>query len=321
MSTPVRIGAFVAALAAVFALALGVGTAVGPWETEEPDGHGHAVDAAGHDDHEAKDDRAGSSQAGAEAEVAGLAVSAGGHTLELVDPVTRSGRQRLAFTVSDADGEPVTAYDEAHERDLHLIVVRRDLTGFQHVHPRLRADGTWTVPVDLSAGAWRVLADFTPAGGDPLVLGADLLVGGADEPERLGPDARTAEVDGYEVTLHGTPEVGAETPLELTVSRDGEPVRDLQPYLGAHGHLVVLRDGDLGYLHAHPAKDGAGAAGPDITFHTTFPSAGRYRLFLDFKHADVVRTAVLTVTVGEEGGPDGSQQPHDGPDHQSDHGH
>ena len=163
-----------------------------------------------------------------------------------------------------------------------------------------------------------MLADFTPTGGGPLVLGADLLVGGAYAPEPLGADSRSDRVDGYEVTLDGALPVGREAPVTLTVSRDGEPVRDLQPYLGAHGHLVVLREGDLGYLHAHPVEPED--AGPGITFHTTFPTAGRYRLFLDFKHAGVVRTAVFTVSVGTEGGPDG--QSHDEQSHNdSGHGH
>lgn len=87
--------------------------------------------------------------------------------------------------------------------------------------------------------------------------------------------------------------------LTLTVSRDGVPVTDLQPYLAAYGHLVALRAGDLAYLHVHPAGapgDGVTPAGPGITFAATAPSAGEYRLFLDFKHAGVVRTAEFTVT-------------------------
>ena len=99
---------------------------------------------------------------------------------------------------------PVTAYDEQHERDLHLIVVRRDLTGFQHVHPALdTATGEWSVDVDLTPGAWRVLADFAPTGGEPLVLGADLLVPGGSPRSRSGADRLAAQVDGYDVTLDG----------------------------------------------------------------------------------------------------------------------
>ena len=88
------------------------------------------------------------------------------------------------------------------------------------------------------------------------MLGADLLVPGAFAPEPLGPDRLAAEVDGYDVTLDGDLVVGAETVLTATISRDGVPVTDLEPYLGAYGHLVSLRDGDLGYLHVHPDEDG-----------------------------------------------------------------
>ncbi len=78
---------------------------------------------------------------------------------------------------------------------------------------------------------------------------------------------------------------------------------DLQPYLAAYGHLVALRQGDLAYLHVHPdgaPGDGRTKAGPAIVFHTTAPSDGTYRLFLDFKHGGVVRTAEFTLTAGEE---------------------
>jgi hypothetical protein len=111
----------------------------------------------------------------------------------------------------------------------------------------------------------------------------------------------TAVVDGYTVTLSGTPTANEASMLTLSVSRNGKPVTDLQPYLGAYGHLVALRASDLAYLHVHPMGepgDGKTPAGPEIGFHTTVPSNGDYRLFLDFKHDDVVRTAEFTVPVG-----------------------
>ena len=89
--------------------------------------------------------------------------------------------------------------------------------------------------------------------------------------------------------------------MALTVSRDGVPVTDLQPYLAAYGHLVALREGDLAYLHVHPdgaPGDGVTPAGPQIEFVAEVPTAGNYRLFLDFQHGDVVRTAEFTVPTG-----------------------
>ena len=162
--------------------------------------------------------------------------------------------------------------------------------------------------MDLTAaGEYRVFADFTPTGHDGgLVLGADLAVPGPYEPVALPEPAAIAQVvDGYEVTLAGDLVPGQESELTLTVSKDGVPVTDLQPYLAAYGHLVALRAGDLAYLHVHPAGepgDGVTPAGPGITFYATAPSAGDYRLFLDFRHADVVRTAEFTLHAGETTG-------------------
>jgi hypothetical protein len=127
-------------------------------------------------------------------------------------------------------------------------------------------------------------------------------VAGAFTPVSAAPVSRTAVVDGYTVTLTGDLVAGRDARLGLTVTKDGRPVTDLDPYLGAYGHLVALRDGDLAYLHVHPdgePGDGRTTAGPEVVFHTTVPSAGGYRLHLDFQHRGVVRTASFVVTAAE----------------------
>lgn len=212
---------------------------------------------------------------------------AGHYTLELADGSVASGAQvPLRFRVTDGSGAAVTDYDENHEKDLHLIVVRQDLTGYQHLHPTLDGTGTWSVPLDVPRGGdYRVFADFVPAGGADVVAEADLRVTGSN----------TTTVDGYTVTLSGSPLAQSASEVTLSVHRDGKPVTDLQPYLGAYGHLVALRASDLHYLHVHPTGDNPA----DIAFHTEFPSAGDYRLYFDFKHNDVVRTAEFTVSVPE----------------------
>ena len=297
MSPVARVVSFLAGCAVLFAVALGIGSLVGPV----------ASDPAGMDDRGADEGTAVTVRHA----VGGLEAAADGYTLRLADDRFDTGRQPLAFTVSGPDGRPVTAYDEQHRRDLHLIVVRRDLTGFQHVHPTLDgATGEWRTDVELSPGAWRVLADFRPTGGEPLVLGTDLLVSGEFAPDPLGEDRLDAHVDGYDVNLGGSFKADGETVLSVTVSRDGQPVSDLRRYLGSYGHLVSLRDGDLGYLHVHPDEDSR--PGPAVAFHTEFPTPGRYRLFFDFRHGGAVHTAAFTVTVdgtghaeaeGEEGKP------------------
>jgi len=293
VNTPLKLAAFAVGLAAVFGAAMGVGSAVGPViPAAEAAGTGHGMAGEAHDE----------APATGELPAKGLLVSQDGYTLALDSAAAPAGTATpLSFRILGPDGSAVTAFDESHEKDLHLIVVRRDLSGFQHVHPVLEADGRWRVPVAVTPGSWRVLADFTPsADGENRTLGADLAVPGDFIPAPLPAESRTAEVDGYTVTLIGDLVPGSESALTLRVSRDGLPVTDLQPYLGAHGHLVALRAGDLAYLHVHP--DGDPAPGPDISFMATTPSAGTYRLFLDFRHGDVVRTAAFTVSAHEEAG-------------------
>jgi hypothetical protein len=233
-------------------------------------------------------------------------ISQDGYTFRLVEEKARPGRQvPVAFTIEGPDGHPVTAYDVEHEKQLHLIATRRDFTGFQHVHPVLADDGTWRARLDLTPGDWRLFADFKATGADALTLGADLAVAGDYRPERPpSPEARTAEVDGYTVTLEGDLTAGADARLTLSVSKDGRPVTDLEPYLGAYGHLVALREGDLAYLHVHPdgsPGDGETEPGPEVVFYAAVPSNGGYRLYLDFQHDGVVRTASFRLGTEEDG--------------------
>ncbi|WP_254644218.1 hypothetical protein [Streptomyces sp. BV286] len=307
MQTGVKITAFAAALAATFGTAYGVGRGIDPVVTEaKPAGHDTHAEAPpapeGDGDHE-EHEPAGE---GPQAPAGGLQISEGGYTLDLKTPRVEAGRPAdLRFTVRDGTGRAVTSYRREHEKELHLIVASRDLVTYRHLHPARAADGTWSIPVELPrAGGYRVFADFTPAkkGAENLTLGADLAASGPYEPKSLPAPSATAETGGYEVELTGGLRPGEAGELELEVSRGGKPVTDLQPYLGAYGHLVALRSGDLAYLHVHPngePGDGRTEPGPGVSFTATAPSAGAYRLFLDFKHKGVVRTAAFTVHAGD----------------------
>ena len=293
MNTPTRLGAFGLGLAVVFTAALGLGRTVGP--TAAP------AAAPAHQQH--SEPAQGTAAA---ALPAGLQVTQDGYRLQPVSTSLAVGQaEPFRFRILGPDGGPVTDYTVSHDKELHLIVVRRDLSGFQHVHPEMAADGTWSIPLAVAApGQYRVFADFQPAGRtDGLTLGADVPATGDYQPRPLPAAERSTTVDGYTVTLTGDLVPGGSSPLTLSVSKDGTPVTDLQPYLGAYGHLVALRDGDLAYLHVHPdgePGDGRTAAGPDIVFHADVPSTGTYRLYLDFRHNGTVRTAEFTATAGAQ---------------------
>jgi len=287
MSATTKLVGFLVALFAVFGGAVGVGRVVGPVAPAT------AADHAGMDI--GQDD-----EGSAAAFPKGLLVSQDGYTFQLTRTTAAAGPDvPVAFRIKGPDGRPVTRFDEQHDKRLHLIAVRRDFSGFQHVHPQMAADGTWTTTLDLSPGQWRLFADFKATGGPAITLGNDLAVPGAYQPAAPPADSQTATVDGYTVTLDGHLAAGKSAKLTLTVTRDGQPVTDLEPYLGAYGHLVALRAGDLAYLHVHPQGtpgDGVTKPGPAVVFYAEVPSPDRYQLYLDFKHEGVVRTAAFTLT-------------------------
>jgi hypothetical protein len=286
-----RVALFLVALAVLFAAAVGAGSAIGPAPAdtaERPQGDAMAMQG----------EHAGDDGAHAEAAVAhGLATAEAGLRLAVATPdVTRGRAQTLRFRILDPHGRPVHDFDRTHERRMHAIVVRRDLTGFQHLHPRLVSDGTWSVPLRIDApGSYRLYADFSHDG-EARTLASDLRVDGTADLLPLPAPASLALSDGGDVVRldAGRPRAGEETTLRFAVERDGEPLA-LAPYLGADGHLVALREGDLAFLHVHPV--GGEVADGRVAFDATFPSAGRHRLFLQYRIGAHVRTAAFTLEV------------------------
>jgi hypothetical protein len=308
-----RLVGVIAAVAAVFGTAVLVGELVGGDESEGSGG-GHSAMS--------DESPAGGSEGGHGGEgegeqdaVRGLAVSENGMKLELAQTeLPRRKRSELSFRILGNDGEAVRDFEVEHEKRMHLIVVRRDMEGFQHLHPTMAADGMWSTPLTLAeAGSYRVFADFK-RGGKNATLASDLAVDGPASWEPIPASADTARATGdFDVRLSGErSSAGSESELSFEVTRDGRPVK-VDPYLGARGHLVALREGDLAYLHVHPVEAGSGSGegehgeaegghdageaksedGP-IAFATEFPTDGRYRLFLQFQVDGEVQTAAFT---------------------------
>ena len=264
----------------VLAVALGGGAAAGSLAGPIDVGEGDAG-------HETSETAAPALPAG------GLLVAQDG--LRLVPDARVAHPGPFTFRIVDSDDDrTVTEFVEQHERYMHLIVASRDLRTFHHLHPTKGSDGRWRVDLpELAPGAYRAFADFQAAGAEAITLGVDLTVPGRPAlPEAPATaTARRHVVDGYDVRLDGELVAGTDAELTITVRR-GADVVATEPYLGAGGHLVALRDGDLAFLHVHPLEEGSD--GP-VRFAVEVPSEGTYALFFDFLHDGEVRTARFVV--------------------------
>jgi hypothetical protein len=206
----------------------------------------------------------------------------------------------FAFQIRGGDGRPVTAFAEDQTKLMHFYLVRSDLTGFQHVHPTMAGDGTWTAPVAaLQPGSYRAYASFIAKDATgkqtPLVLSEPVTVPGSAATTPLPPAATSTRVDGYTLTVNGS---GTHT-LTVTVARGGSPVTDLQPYLDTYAHLTAFHQGDLAFAHLHPQGSVNGDhGGPTLTFEAMLPKAGNWRLFVQFQTGGTLHTAAITLTVG-----------------------
>ena len=231
----------------------------------------------------------------------------------------RSGEAlRFRFRVlHPATGEPVTKFEIVHEKPFHLFVVSRDFEHFAHLHPMPSDDGSLSVETVLPGpGRYALFCDFFPAGGTPQILERnvttrDVSIREPSEPQPAArvEDGRLVQSSGgvrIEVNLEPREPVAGRTAvvsLRLLDAADGRPLTDLQPYLGAWGHAVALREDGTDFVHTHaiaPAprsRSRAPFAGP-ISFPTYFRSPGRHRLWSEFRRAGGVVTVSFDVSVG-----------------------
>jgi hypothetical protein len=281
-SVPRQLTIFAAVLAVLYAAGFAAGHIIG---ADPPGGHGEAEAAHG----------GGGGGHEQESVAHGLSGTENGLRLAVDARTITPGRsQDIAFSVLDERGAPVTAYDTTHTKRMHLILVRRDLTGFQHLHPSQDEAGVWHARTTIEQpGSHRLFADFSPRGTKTTLAGDVRVDGRADDEPLPAAEPRATTEDGYEVRIDaGNASAGEESTLAFSVVEDGREVAT-EPYLGAGGHLVALREGDLAFLHVHPTERPG-----TIAFDATFPSAGRYRLFLQFKVDGAVQTAAFTHEVG-----------------------
>jgi hypothetical protein len=235
----------------------------------------------------------------------GLADARDGYRLTSTAATLPAGRPApYTFKITAADGKPLTGFALDQTQRMHFYAIRSDLAGFQHLHPTMGDDGTWTADLaSLEPGSWRVYASFIPGEGPgkdkDFVLSRTVTVPGDAPTTPLPAAATSTTTDGYTVTVKGGELMAGMThPLTVSISKDGEPVTDLQPYLETYAHLTAFREGDQAFAHLHPQTEVKGdRGGPDLDFQAMLPESGNWRLFLQFQTGGKLHTAALTLKV------------------------
>jgi hypothetical protein len=224
-------------------------------------------------------------------------------------------KAQVTFTVfHPLTGARITDYAEVHDKRYHLFIISRDLKFFAHEHPQPGPDGSWTIDIALpQAGHYIMLSDFLPTGGGPQMIVTPLVTAGYEGDLTGSIPKLEADLD-WDKTIDGVkieltlprPQLFAgedvDLPFHFTDAKTGEPVRDLQRYLGAFAHALIVSEDLVEYIHTHPKEmlegtDIKSGGGPDVTFDAFFPRPGRYRAWIQFQRNDRLSTVVYTFEV------------------------
>ncbi|SFN57925.1 hypothetical protein SAMN05660284_01824 [Formivibrio citricus] len=225
--------------------------------------------------------------------------------LSAPDSIRPNQQVPLTVQVQDAQGQRITAYERFQEALMHMIVVSDDLRFFNHLHPEHDGNGNFKVTTRFPApGAYTLFCDYKPAGRAEQVSVLKLAVPGAMPVTPAIDTATTVKHFAQTtVTLGVSPaQLKAATDtlvtFDLRQKENGQPVADLQPYLGEKGHLVIIKQSSplsgADYIHAHALKEGNGAA---VQFMTRFPRPGLYKLWGQFNRGGTILTADFWVDV------------------------
>jgi heavy metal-binding protein len=213
-------------------------------------------------------------------------------------------------------GDAITNFEVVHDKRYHLFVLSQNMEFFQHIHPDEQADGTWSINVTLpKPGYYKALSDFLPSGGSSQFISRQIVTAGytgdlVGDSAQLVPDTvYTKTVDDLTATVVYEPAtlvagLFGHLRFSLTDTKTSRPVTDLQTYLGAFGHSLIMSEDMVDYVHSHPIdllpagtnlEDFRG--GPTVTFEGLMPKPGRYRAWTQFRRNNKVYTFVSTFQV------------------------
>ena len=194
-----------------------------------------------------------------------------------------------------------SGFDIVHEKPMHLILVRKDLAVFRHEHPDLMPDGSFILKHEFTqAGEYHVFSDVAPKGAGSQILFAKFKVSGKAAPPPKQSFSLRTNLEGTAIEL-----MPSEYPLETSKTKsiavafrdsaDGRPVTDLENYLGAKAHLILIHEDALTFVHSHPDERQPNQADGMVPFLIRLPKPGTYRAWLQFVRGGTLQTAELQI--------------------------
>lgn len=207
----------------------------------------------------------------------------------------------ITVNIQDSNGNPIDNFDDNHEKQMHMIIVSKDLSFFNHIHPEYQGKGVFTVTTQFpTGGEFEIISDFSPTTIGAMSKSQWLKVQGtAPTAKPIKPDASLKNiVDGKEITLsfnHLMANMELNLNFNMKDAQTKTPITNLQPYLGAVGHVVILNQEGGEYLHVHPVDEKS--TGPDAKFMATFPHSGVYKIWGQFQENGKVFTVPFVVKI------------------------
>jgi hypothetical protein len=242
--------------------------------------------------------------------------------LQMVPPVVKAGETiKLLFRIfHPGSGKQITRFEIVHDRPYHVFVISQDMEYFAHIHPQRGADGTWSIDLTLpKPGHYKVLSDFLPSGGSSQFIARPLVTAGytgdlmADSAHLVPDTFLTKKADDLTATVTYDPKTFVagqygHLMFRLSDTETRQPISDLQTYLGAFGHTLIMSEDMVEYVHSHPIEQlppnanlEALRGGPAVTFEGLMPKPGHYRAWTQFRRNDKVHTFAYTFDVVDVG--------------------
>ncbi|MFN8952692.1 MAG: hypothetical protein ACK5WC_16360 [Aphanizomenon sp.] len=210
----------------------------------------------------------------------------------------------LVIDIQDSAGNPVNKFEIFQEKLMHLIVVSDDLRFFDHIHPEYKEKGRFEVNANFpESGNYTLFSDYKPTGNKEMVSLMNITIPGTIPlPKNLEKFTKTKIISDTKVNLNiSTPKIKAGQEIKLTFDlkdQKNQPIKDLQPYLGKKGHLVIIKSSSpltvSDYIHAHALENSIDGK---IEFHTKLPKQGTYKMWVQFNRNGQVKTADFWVNV------------------------